>query len=163
MEADTSTFDQINANYQLVPHCSYPMAADDVQLVREWVYKNISKSEYGTGSTDKVVLVGQSAGGAHIATNLYQAGDPVRATRSPGSADRAIPPLAGVAYLSAPFSFDHTKARRAQTLREYYGSDDPQVWEPVSPLGLLKKMPPGNATLDAKLCPTLITVGEFDS
>ena len=62
------------ANYRLVPDVVYPGGADDVQMIREWIYSNISALEYGQGSVDKVVLLGHSAGGAHVAMNLYAAG-----------------------------------------------------------------------------------------
>lgn len=75
------------ANHQLVPYSKdepllsepptsikYPTGADDVQLVREWIYNNISRPEFGNGSVDKVVLLGHSSGGAHVAMNLYAAG-----------------------------------------------------------------------------------------
>ena len=150
---------QVIANYQLVPHCLYPAPADDVQLVREWVHANISTSTYGSGDVDKVVIVGQSAGGSHIATNLYARGDPNRAH----SSDALVPPLAGVAYLSTPFSFDYTKARRAQTLREYYGSDQPEEWKNRCPLGLFEALPEGDIALSPRKLPTLLTVGELDS
>lgn len=144
-------------NYQLVPHCSYPAPADDVQKVREWVHANIASQEYGSGSPSQVVLVGQSAGGSHIATNLYSRGDSARAAK-----EAQDPPVAGVAYLSAPFYFDHLKARRAQTLREYYGSDQPEDWKDRSPVGLLQHLRPGDAALVAKKLPTMLLVGEYD-
>lgn len=152
---------QILANYQLVPACRYPAPADDVQLVREWVYSNINQSKYGAGDPSKVFLVGQSAGGAHVATNLYKAGD---ATRSSASSSTSIltPPLKGVAYLSVPFYFDNTKARRAQTLREYYGSDSIEEWEPRSPLGLFKRLPKTHETLHSFNLPIFICLGQLD-
>lgn len=63
------------ANYQLVPDVFYPGGADDVQLMREWIYQNISKPKYGSASVEKVFLFGHSSGGAHIAMNLYAAGE----------------------------------------------------------------------------------------
>lgn len=107
---------------------------------------------------NKVVIIGQSAGGSHIATNLYARGDPNRAKGS----DALSPPLAGVAYLSTPFSFDHTKARRAQTLREYYGSDQPEEWKDRCPLGLFQALPKNDIALSPRRLPTLLTVGELD-
>lgn len=61
-------------NHQLVPHVQYPGGADDMQLAREWVYENISKAQFGSGSVEKVFLFGHSSGGAHVAMNLYAAG-----------------------------------------------------------------------------------------
>lgn len=52
----------------------YPAGADDIQLVREWIYESISHKKYGQGSPENVVLMGHSSGGAHIAMNLYAEG-----------------------------------------------------------------------------------------
>jgi prenylcysteine alpha-carboxyl methylesterase len=62
-------------NHRLVPHAQYPDGADDIQLAREWIYQNIASEKYGCGSVDRVVLFGHSSGGAHIAMNLYAAGE----------------------------------------------------------------------------------------
>lgn len=67
-------FVTILANHRLVPNVEYPGGADDMQLAREWVFQNIEAAKYGRGSPEKVVLLGHSSGGAHIATNLYAAG-----------------------------------------------------------------------------------------
>ena len=52
----------------------YPAGAEDVQRAREWIYDNIHKAEHGYGDPNRVVLLGHSSGGAHIAMNLYAAG-----------------------------------------------------------------------------------------
>lgn len=109
------------ATHQLVPNVTYPGGADDMQLCREWVYSNISK--YSNASPTKVVLFGHSSGGAHIASNLYAAGDPDRKPAQP-----VFPPVAGVAYFSVPFWFDRTRPIRQRTLRQYFGSDAEEVW-----------------------------------
>ncbi|KAF3392813.1 hypothetical protein F1880_008514 [Penicillium rolfsii] len=67
-------FVTVLANHRLVPHVEYPGGADDMQLAREWIFQNIEAARYGQGSKDKVVLLGHSSGGAHIAMNLYAAG-----------------------------------------------------------------------------------------
>ena len=59
---------------RLVPDIVYPEGADDVQMMREWIYSKISAHDYGHGSVDKVILPGHSAGGAHVAMDLYAAG-----------------------------------------------------------------------------------------
>lgn len=63
------------ANHRLVPNVVYPGGADDMQMAREWVFHNIGAQKYGRGSPEKVVLLGHSSGGAHIAMNLYAAGE----------------------------------------------------------------------------------------
>ncbi|KAJ5401954.1 uncharacterized protein N7487_007850 [Penicillium crustosum] len=145
------------ANHQLVPYSKnevsskeaerttikYPAGADDVQLVREWIYNNISSPQFGNGSVDKVVLFGHSSGGAHVAMNLYAAGDSERTvTRSD-----VFPPVAGVIYLSVPFWYDRTRPIRQKILQRYYGSDAENVWGPRSALGLFKNLPKDSAAL----------------
>lgn len=101
----------------------YPAGADDMQLAREWIYQNIASEKYGSGSVNKVVLFGHSSGGAHIAMNLYAAGDPSRA-----SSKEVFPPVAGVIYLSVPFWYNRTRPIRQKILQRYYSSDAEDVW-----------------------------------
>jgi prenylcysteine alpha-carboxyl methylesterase len=56
----------------------YPGGAVDMQLAREWIYKNISAEKYGKGSVDEVFIFGHSSGGAHVAMNLFAAGKSTR-------------------------------------------------------------------------------------
>lgn len=58
-----------------MPNVKYPGGADDIQLAREWIHENVSSEKFGSGSVDKVVLFGHSSGGAHIASNVYAAGE----------------------------------------------------------------------------------------
>lgn len=62
-------------SHQLVPYVQYPGGADDIQMAREWIHRNITHEKYGSGSIDKVFLFGHSSGGAHICMNLYAAGE----------------------------------------------------------------------------------------
>ncbi|RDW63347.1 hypothetical protein BP6252_10892 [Coleophoma cylindrospora] len=139
------------ANHQLVPHVVYPGGADDIQLIREWIYNNITSEKYGSGSPNKVILFGHSSGGAHIASNLYAAGDPSRSSRKD-----IFPPVAGVIYLSTPFWFDRTRPIRQRTLRQYFGSDAEDIWGPVSPLGLFDRLPDDSPLLDYDQVPVYI-------
>ncbi|KAJ5438131.1 alpha/beta-hydrolase [Penicillium daleae] len=134
-----------------LPNVEYPGGADDMQLAREWVFQNIEAAKYGRGSPEKVVLLGHSSGGAHIATNLYAAGDPKRKPKA-----SIFPPVAGVIYLSVPFWFDRTKPVRQKVIRHYYGSDSEAVWGPLSPLGLFKSLPEGSPLLDSEQLPVYI-------
>ncbi|KAF9883890.1 hypothetical protein FE257_002684 [Aspergillus nanangensis] len=154
------------ANHQLVPFSKneppgsdkdatsikYPAGADDVQLVREWVYHKISRPESGSGSVDKVVLFGHSSGGAHVAMNLYAAGDSQRKLPRPG----IFPPVAGVIYLSVPFWYDRNRPIRQKILQRYYGSDSEEIWGPRSVLGLFQRLPDDSPVLDAIKLPTFI-------
>lgn len=63
------------ANHRLVPHAKYPEGAGDVRKAREWIWENIALERYGRGSRDKVVILGHSSGGAHVAMDLYRDGE----------------------------------------------------------------------------------------
>ncbi|GES60115.1 alpha/beta-hydrolase [Aspergillus terreus] len=139
------------ANHRLVPNVAYPGGADDMQMAREWIFRNISAQKYGRGSPEKVVLLGHSSGGAHIAMNLYAAGDPKRTPEIP-----IFPPVAGVIYLSVPFWFDRRKPVRQRVIRHYYGSDEEEVWGPKSALGLFKSLPDDSPLLDSEQLPVYI-------
>lgn len=103
-------------NYRLVPEARYPSGGEDVELALKWIRDNIGTDENGRGDPDQLVLIGQSAGAAHIASYLYRDGD--ADLMQAGKATPHRHPVAkAVAYLSAPFFFDASKARRAQTLR----------------------------------------------
>ncbi|KAH8675232.1 Alpha/Beta hydrolase protein [Ilyonectria robusta] len=122
------------ANHQLNSSAQYPAGADDIQLVREWIYESISHKKYGQGSPENVVLMGHSSGGAHIAMNLYAEG-------KSNTQRNVFPPVAGVIYLSVPFWYDRERPIRQKILRRYYGSDAEDVWGPRSALGLFRQLP----------------------
>ncbi|KAK9771618.1 hypothetical protein SCAR479_11689 [Seiridium cardinale] len=144
-------------SHQLVPHVQYPGGANDIQLAREWIYKNIANEKYGKGSTDKVFLFGHSSGGAHICMNLYAAGDPERIPEQP-----IFPPVAGVMILDVPFWYDRRKPVRQKTIRSYYGSDAEEVWGPRSALGLFERLPNDSPLLDSRKLPMYIGTVEWE-
>lgn len=111
-------------------------------MVRDWAFKNIASDEYGRGNPEKVVLFGHSSGGAHIATNLYSAGDP-----SLPAKDALHPPVAGVVFIDVPFWFDPTNPTRKQTLRNYFGSEADEIWQPKCALGLFRRLPEDSSVL----------------
>lgn len=57
----------INVEYRLAPTAAYPAGAQDVGLAIEWVAKNIG---HHGGDPEKIVLMGHSAGGCHVASYL---------------------------------------------------------------------------------------------
>ncbi|KAL4883128.1 hypothetical protein BJY04DRAFT_216427 [Aspergillus karnatakaensis] len=145
-------------NHRLVPDVQYPGGAEDMQLAREWIHRNIALDTYGGGSVDKVILCGHSSGAAHIASNLYAAGDP---SKQPAR-DPLSPPVGGVMYFSPPFWFDNTRPIRRRTLEQYFGSHDEETWGPVSPLGLFRGLPDTSPVLDAGLLPVYIGTVEWE-
>lgn len=57
----------VNVEYRLAPNAKFPSGARDVALAVEWIERNISG--YG-GDASRIVLIGHSAGGAHVASYL---------------------------------------------------------------------------------------------
>ena len=153
-------------NHQFVPDVKYPGCANDMQLAREWVYNNISSLEYGSGNVDKVILFGHSSGGAHIAMNLYAAGDterhPELSSRFAGDPTTIWPPLAGVIFLDVPFWMDSRKPGRQYALGNYYGSYNDDVWYPRSPLGLFERLEEGSPALDSQKLPIYLGTVEWE-
>ncbi|KAH8886579.1 alpha/beta-hydrolase [Thozetella sp. PMI_491] len=145
------------ANHQLVPNVTYPGGADDMQLAREWIYNNISDAKCGYGSTSKVILFGHSSGGAHIAANLFAAGDPERAKKDP-----LFPPVAGLILLDVPFWYDRRKPVRQKTIRSYYGDDAEEAWGPKSAVGLWERLPDDSPLLDSRKLPIYLGSVEWE-
>ncbi|KIW43048.1 uncharacterized protein PV06_04196 [Exophiala oligosperma] len=134
------------ANHRLVPHVQHPGGAEDIQMVREWIYHNINSPDYGHGDPNKTVLFGHSSGGAHIATNLFLT-----------SKTRVFPPVAGVMFFSVPWWFDTvTRPIRKRVITQYYGSDNEEVWGPQSPLGLFRQLPADSPFLDSDKVPVYV-------
>ncbi|EIM91214.1 alpha/beta-hydrolase [Stereum hirsutum FP-91666 SS1] len=138
-------------NHQLVPDATYPAGADDIQQTREWVFSNIASGTYGQGDPNQVILFGHSSGGAHIACNVFAAGDPTRP-----KVDPLFPPIAGLALFSVPWWFDIKKPLRRKIIGQYYGTDVEEEWEPFSPLGLFKRLPAGSSLVDPNVLPILL-------
>ncbi|KAF9066344.1 Alpha/Beta hydrolase protein [Rhodocollybia butyracea] len=134
-------------NYRLVPSVTYPGGSEDIQTTREWIYNNIHKPEYGNGDPEKVVFIGHSAGGMHLATNIYYAaGDALTPL---------VPPLAGVVYISVPFSYDTSPKNRKGAVRAYYETEDDKRIHSLAPIGLIEASPSESSVLDPKKLPCL--------
>jgi acetyl esterase/lipase len=69
----------VNIEYRLAPAAKFPSGAEDVALAVEWIVGNISK--HG-GDGKRIVLVGHSAGGAHVASYLTDPNIGLAASRS---------------------------------------------------------------------------------
>lgn len=57
----------VNANYRLAPAASWPAGTEDVATTVKWIKENIAK--FG-GDASRIILVGFSAGGYHVAFYL---------------------------------------------------------------------------------------------
>jgi triacylglycerol lipase len=130
----------VNANYRLVPHVTFPGGGKDVAGVVAWMRANAARLG---GDPDAIFLMGNSAGGTHVATYVYD--------RDIQPADG--PEIAGAIFLSGAMTLDKS-GRRAKVTEEYLGPDKTK-WSALEPLGLAR-------SYQGKTVPTLILTAEFD-
>nr|GAT55706.1 esterase lipase thioesterase family protein [Mycena chlorophos] len=117
-------FVTVVADYQLAPNVTFPAPAEDVRDAVAWVVDNAA--EVGSGKveldTEKVFVIGHSAGGVHLLTSLLH--PPVLAGLA---GDKYKKALKGAVALSPPYRSGPThdvspnpKSEQAEHL--YYGS-----------------------------------------
>lgn len=98
----------VNITYRLAPQHPFPAAREDLAAALAWVRANIA--QHG-GDASRILLMGQSAGAAHVADYL--------ASRA------AAPGVAAAALVSGVY--DVARYPRAATTRAYYGEDEAQL------------------------------------
>ena len=98
----------VNATYRLAPAAPWPAGARDVGQCARWLRDNVAR--HG-GDPDRVVLMGHSAGGTHVATYAYH-----KALRADGA-----PVCRGVVLLSA--TTDIEEREQPANILAYYGPD----------------------------------------
>jgi acetyl esterase/lipase len=101
----------VNMTYRLAPAHPWPAAQQDIQSALKWVRENIAASG---GNPQRIILMGHSAGAAHVAQYL---GHP-QFHVAPGSG------LAGAVLLSG--LFDPVTAESNLPLQAYFGKDAAQ-------------------------------------
>jgi acetyl esterase/lipase len=101
----------VNMTYRLAPAHPWPAAQQDIQAALKWVRENIAASG---GNPQRIILMGHSAGAAHVAQYL---GHP-QFHVVPGSG------LAGAILLSG--IFDPVTAESNPPLQAYFGKDAAQ-------------------------------------
>ncbi|KAI1293397.1 Alpha/Beta hydrolase protein [Xylaria venustula] len=140
-------------DYRLLSHgARYPSGGEDVSLVTEWVRTSLAARE-GYESID-LFLLGNSAGGVHVATFLLdQAFEAAREELLRPDADVR---LRGAVLLGTPF---HWGDARDETLRAYLGDDT--VFE-NSPAGRLQAVIKQGAEDRLPRVKVLVLVSELD-
>jgi triacylglycerol lipase len=98
----------VNMTYRLAPAHTWPAAQQDIQSALQWVRENIAASG---GNPQRIILMGHSAGAAHVAQYVAHPQFHV----APGSG------LAGAILLSG--LFDPVTAERNPPLQAYFGQD----------------------------------------
>ena len=126
----------ITMTYRLAPAHQFPSGAEDLALLVRWLHANVA--QYG-GDPNKIVLSGQSAGAAHVAS--YVAHRRFSLVEGGG--------IAGAVMMSGIYDTLNTTPNDFH--RAYYG-EDRAMWGPAS-------MQAGLINADI---PLLFTVSEFD-
>ena len=98
----------VTATYRLAPDHPWPAGAEDVGAVVDWLAEHAA--EHG-GDPRRIVLIGQSAGAAHVASYVGCA----------GYRDRASARLAGAVLMSGVY--DLVNEPHSPYEEAYYGSD----------------------------------------
>ena len=101
----------VNMTYRLAPANPWPAAQQDIQAALKWVRENIAASG---GDPSRIILMGHSAGAAHVAQ--YVAHPQFHVVPSSG--------LAGAVLLSG--LFDPATAEANPPLQAYFGKDTTQ-------------------------------------
>ena len=131
----------MNATYRLAPANKWPSGAEDVGSVVAWLRANIA--QHG-GDPERIFVMGQSAGGTHVATWVFM--DKVHGAKGPGVAGALL--LSGVYSAVDP---GYTTAAPGANQVAYYG-EDVAKYPDMSPLYHVKAGHP----------PVFLAVAEYD-
>ncbi|AKM32359.1 lipase [Pandoraea faecigallinarum] len=133
----------VNVEYRLAPEAPFPGGAQDIALAMAWIRANLD-AHAGEGGADlsRVLLIGHSAGGSHVASYLC---DPrVRP---------ATPEVAGAVLISARLRADVLPDNpNAPGVVAYYG-EDPARYASDAPMAHAEAMP----------VPVMTVVAEFEN
>lgn len=110
------------ATYRLAPDHPWPAGADDMAAIVTWVRAN---AETHGGDPEKIVLIGQSAGAAHVASYVG----------CTGYADTAAKSLAGAIFMSGFYDLVNAK-HHSPYETAYYGSEPTRFAAQSSVAGL---------------------------
>ena len=111
----------INVEYRQAPAARFPAGAQDVELATRWIADNIGG--YG-GDSRKIVLMGHSAGGFHVASYLL---DPHAGTTPHAAVTAAV-------LVSARLRLETLRSNPNAENVAAYCSDDPLVLDLCSPV-----------------------------
>jgi len=131
----------VNATYRLAPAAQWPAAAQDVGLLVQWLKANAASLG---GDTDRIYLIGHSAGATHVATYVYL--DDARPAAGPG--------VAGIVLMSGRYHFDpKPDDPNLKNFQAYFGTDVTR-YPTQSPINYVKS---------AKPLPTFLVISEYDN
>ncbi|KAI1341686.1 alpha/beta-hydrolase [Xylariaceae sp. FL0016] len=149
-------FTVIVPDYRLLSHgAKYPSGGEDVKLVVDWITNTLSKQE-GYDAID-LVLMGNSAGGVHVGTYLFdptfaESRKSVLAAQRKGKGTQ----LTGSILLGVPM---HWGKEDNEVLRGYFGEG--KIYE-RSPMGLIEAAQAKGSGLDLPGLKLSVMVSELD-
>ena len=101
----------LNVEYGLAPEFGYPAGAEDLALCVDWARRNVAS--FG-GDPARIVIIGHSAGGTHVASYAF---DPALGADLTG--------VRGLVLVSARLRADvHADNPNAGAVRAYFGADE---------------------------------------
>lgn len=131
----------------------FPSGGEDVSLALKWVEK------FDPTAKRNVFLLGNSAGGVHISTFLFEPG--FFEQRKNYLAGEGSINLKGVIDIAVPFHFAQATPDRDIILNTYYGSK--QGYEDHCAYGLLKTLVESGKSREAAAVPKhLVMIGQWD-
>lgn len=126
----------VNMTHRLAPKYQWPAGSEDVSAALDWLRQNVAA--YG-GDPARIFLMGQSAGGTHVAQFLAH----------PQFSGAARSALAGAILVSG--LYDTKTMEKDARFKSYFG-EDPSSYLPQSALPGVVESP----------TPLLVTLSEFD-
>jgi triacylglycerol lipase len=126
----------VNMTYPLAPKSAWPSGSQSVAAAVRWVRKNAADIK---GNPDQIFVLGQSAGGMHVAEYVFR----------PSLVEGESPMIAGAILGSPAISIDPASASAGQTA--YFG-DTGNGWKDQQVLG----------NLERTSIPVLIMTAEYD-
>ncbi|KAI0019792.1 alpha/beta-hydrolase [Xylariomycetidae sp. FL0641] len=154
-------FTVVVPDYRLLQHgAKFPSGGEDVRLVVDWIVGSLAAQDGFKGGPIDLFLMGNSAGGVHVATYLlhpdYAASREAVLAAERKKGDEVA--LRGVLYLGVPF---HWGKEDNEVLTNYFGAG--QIYA-HSPIGLLQaaKAKAGGAEPRLPGVKTAVLVSELD-
>ncbi|KAJ9604693.1 hypothetical protein H2200_010807 [Cladophialophora chaetospira] len=144
-------FETIVMDYRLVGHgATFPSGGSDLEAVMQWIRKRYA------GSGRKVFVLGNSAGGIHTCTWMFE--NDFRSSRRALIAGSDGIKLAGVITLGAAFTFRYSSRGLIDSVAQYLGSEV----ENASPLGSIERCRDSGELLKGGWPRMLVVDSEFD-
>ena len=133
----------VNMTYPLEPKASWPIGSQSVAAAVRWIKENATNIK---GDPDNIFVLGQSAGGTHVAEFVFR----------PGLIDGESPTVAGAILVSPVVGLNIENASAGETA--YFG-DTSNDWKDKQVLGNIERTSIPVLIMTAELDPETFRVG----